>query len=142
MITNFDGEYAFLSNFYPSTIVDREGNVYPTVEHYFQAMKTLDDKEREAIRTAETPGQAKRLGRKCTLRKEWDKIRDAVMLTALIEKFSNRELREKLLATGEEFLAEGNTWGDTYWGVCEGKGRNMLGHSLMLVRAEIKEGRY
>ena len=40
IIDRFDGKYAFLSNFYDSNIYDAEGNVYPTVEHYFQAMKS------------------------------------------------------------------------------------------------------
>jgi predicted NAD-dependent protein-ADP-ribosyltransferase YbiA (DUF1768 family) len=60
------------------------------------------------------------------------------MLDALRDKFSDPELRAKLLATGDEFLVEGNHWGDTYWGVCNGKGRNMLGSLLMKVREEIK----
>ena len=31
-------------------------------------------------------------------------------------------------------LVEGNTWNDTLWGVCEGKGRNILGIILMEIR--------
>lgn len=30
---------------------------------------------------------------------------------------------------------EGNTWGDTFWGICGGQGSNMLGQLLMDVRA-------
>ena len=39
---------------------------------------------------------------------------------------------------GEEYLEEGNTWHDTYWGVCNGKGKNKLGKILMQVREELK----
>lgn len=140
MINNFAGEYAFLSNFYPSPIAyDNSKIIYPTVEHYFQAMKTFQTNEHEAIRTAATPSEAKRLGRHCTLRTDWERVKDGVMLRALRMKFRDPKLRELLLATGNEFLVEGNHWNDTYWGVCEGKGRNKLGQFLMQVREEIKQ---
>lgn len=112
MIDKFDGQYDFLSNFYPSPIVYKDNKiVYPTVEHYFQAMKTFQTDEHEAIRTAATPGEAKRLGRRCTLREDWDNIKYEVMYRALKMKFKDPELRAKLLVTGDEFLVEGNTWG-------------------------------
>ena len=64
MIDCFDGEFAFLSNFYPSDIkgFDKANILYPTVEHAFQAMKTVDVNERIKIAAADTPGKAKRLG--------------------------------------------------------------------------------
>ena len=137
MIDCFDGEFAFLSNFYPSPIF--AGNIwFPTVEHYFQAAKPTNMEEYKAIAAADTPGQAKRLGRKVTLRPDWEEVKDEVMLDALRKKFSIPELREKLLATGEEYLIEGNTWGDKYWGVCDGIGLNHLGKLLMRVREEIE----
>ena len=42
-----------------------------------------------------------------------------------------------LLATGKATLVEGNSWGDTFWGVCRGKGKNMLGKILMRVRKRL-----
>lgn len=33
---------------------------------------------------------------------------------------------------------EGNTWDDTYWGVCKGVGTNYLGKLLMIVRNDLK----
>ena len=44
------------------------------------------------------------------------------------------ELRTKLADTEDEELIEGNTWNDTYWGVCRGVGENHLGKLLMEVR--------
>ena len=137
MIDKFEGEYAFLSNFYLSKINDSYLD-YPTVEHYFQAAKTLDLEKRAEIAAADTPGQAKRLGRKVALRPDWEEVKDQVMLEALRKKFSDDKLRSMLLATGEEYLIEGNTWGDKYWGVCGGIGLNHLGKLLMQVREEIK----
>lgn len=133
MIDSFSGEYRFLSNFY----ADPHGG--PTVEHYFQAAKTLNPDEIEAILRARTPGQAKSMGRKATLRPDWDDIKDGVMLELLRDKFYIKHMRSKLLATGDAELIEGNTWGDTYWGVCNGRGQNKLGKLLMQVRDELKD---
>lgn len=138
MINSFDGEYRFLSNFHESPI--KEGVItYPTVEHYFQAQKTLDYEERLMIARAATPGEAKRMGRQVTLRKDWEDVKISVMEKGLRMKFAIPELRDKLLATGEEELVEGNWWGDTCWGVCKGVGANNLGKLLMKIREESRD---
>lgn len=143
MINKFDGKYAFLSNFYESPISDGE-ITYPTVEHYFQAMKTSSMEEAVEIAAAPTPGRAKRLGRKCQLRPEWEEIKMTVMNIALHKKFADPVLRAKLLATGDEYLEEGNYWHDNFWGVCycekcqDEIGHNNLGKLLMKLRKELK----
>lgn len=137
MIDTFDGEHRFLSNFYPCT-VEYAGEFYRTVEHAYQAAKTCDPNWRTVIRYANTPTQAKRLGRRVSLRQDWEGVKEDVMLTLLRRKFANPAMREKLLATGDEELVEGNWWGDTYWGVCKGKGENRLGILLMQVRGELQ----
>ena len=142
MIKFFDGEYAFLSNYYDSPFT-YEGIEYKTNEHFFQAMKSYSIEERQAIAAADTPGQAKRMGRKVTLRPDWEEIKDEVMLLGLRLKFCNIELREKLRATGDKYLEEGNTWHDNTWGACccpecaKKKKENRLGKLLMQVRSEI-----
>lgn len=140
MIGIFDGKYAFLSNFYPSSVTDEDDITYPTVEHYFQAMKTLDKTQRFNMAIQSTPGKAKRLGRKCNLRPDWESIKDSIMEDALRKKFSDPILKKALLDTGDEYLEEGNTWGDQYWGVCNGTGKNKLGKLLMKLREEFKKG--
>ena len=140
MINRFKDENEFLSNFYPSPIYDNNGKEYPTVEHYFQAMKTLDSKKRELIRLAESPGKAKRIGRLVQLREDWEDRKLDIMEKALIQKFQIPELREKLLATGDEELVEGNFWNDIYWGVCKENGENHLGKLLMSIREKIRDG--
>ena len=140
MINRFIDEYEFLSNFYPSPIYDNAGKEYPTVEHYFQAMKTFNPQERELIRSAESPGKAKRIGRLVQLREDWEDRKLDIMEKALIQKFQILRLREKLLATGNEELIEGNFWHDTYWGVCKGEGENHLGKLLMNIREKIRDG--
>lgn len=131
LIDRFRGEYDFLSNFYLE-------DDCTTVEHFFQALKTKDTAEQEKILNAPTPGSAKRLGRTVKLRSDWEEIKDDIMYELVRDKFEDPELAEKLLATGEAELIEGNTWGDTYWGVCRGRGLNKLGRILMQVRAELR----
>lgn len=133
-IDRFSGEYDFLSNFY-ETDVYLDGELYPSVEHAFQAAKTTNPKEREKVRLAKTPGWAKRIGRSVKLIENWEGIKESIMEELLRSKFDNNELiREKLLATGEVFLEEGNTWRDREWGVYNGQGKNKLGFLLMKVR--------
>jgi len=133
MIDRFSGQYRWLSNFWPAD-VSLDGVVYPTVEHAYQAAKTLDPAERERIRLIPGASAAKRLSHDLDVRDDWGRIRVRVMRELLQQKFSHPELRQKLLATGKEVLVEGNTWGDTFWGVCAGKGENRLGRLLMEIR--------
>lgn len=137
-ITRFVGEYDFLSNFYPCDIV-LDGTTYPSVEHAYQASKTTNIKTRQIICNAKTPGRAKYLGSRVILRKNWDKIKLNVMENLVLQKFNdNKELRVKLLHTGDTQIEEGNYWGDTFWGVYKGKGKNHLGKILMKTRSSIK----
>lgn len=138
MIDSFTGVNDFLSNFYPSSIW-YNGDPYATVEQAFQASKTFSDLERQEILAALTPGQAKRLGKKCTLRADWELVKLDIMSELLRKKFSNVTLAKLLIATGDEELIEGNSWGDTYWGVCNGVGENNLGKLLMKVRDELRQ---
>lgn len=138
-INSFSGEYRFLSNFFEAPF-NFGGYTYPTSEHAFAAMKTTDPEERRAIRDLETPGQAKRAGRNVTLREDWEDVKKDIMNAIVWEKFlQNPDLKEKLLATGDEFLVEGNTWGDKVWGVCDGEGMNWLGEILMRLRYELRQ---
>lgn len=136
-ITEFQGPNRWLSNFWPAQVVFA-GISYPTVEHAYQAAKSDVQSEREAICLAKTPGDAKRLGKRVTMRKDWNAVKLDVMLDLLRQKFAIPTLRAKLLATGDLMLVEGNPWGDYFWGVCRGKGENHLGRLLMGVRSEIK----
>jgi ribA/ribD-fused uncharacterized protein len=139
-ITEFQGSYRFLSNFYPCFIkLEPDQLFYPSVEHAYQAAKTLVTAQRDTIRCADKPGYAKRLGRMITLRKDWEQIKLDVMYELLSQKFNYPDLGAKLLATGDTDLVEGNHWGDHFWGVCRGKGENHLGRLLMQVRHDLKQ---
>lgn len=146
-IDSFEGKYAFLSNFYNSPFIGTIDEIeYPTVEHYFQAQKSLNLQDRRRIAAAPTPGQAKRLGRHVNLRTDWEFKKLKVMSYALKRKFDTHpDLREQLLATGDAILIEGNTWHDNFWGDCgcpkcqNIAGKNNLGKLLMTLRDEYKE---
>jgi ribA/ribD-fused uncharacterized protein len=146
MINCFDGKWAFLSNFYWNEI-EHEGIVYPTNEHFFQAMKTLDNDERRQIANCLTPGQAKRMGRRVALRSDWESVKEDVMFLGLCLKFADEQLADWLLETDDEELVEGTTWHDNEWGNCSCpkciniEGKNKLGKLLMKVRGMIREER-
>lgn len=139
IIDNFHGKFAFLSNFTNSEITYKN-KTYPTVEHAFQAAKCVNESDKEEIRIQPTPGKAKRLGRRVKMKATWNEERISVMKELLILKFQNPALRKALLDTGNATLIEGNTWNDTFWGMCNGIGENHLGKLLMEIRTEIQNG--
>jgi len=138
-INSFSGHNRFLSSFYPAIVIV-DSISYCTVEHGYQASKNLSVEYRKTIRDATTPGEAKRLGQKVSLRADWDDIKIDRMYTLVKQKFSLPGLKESLIATGDAELIEGNWWGDTFWGICKGVGRNELGKILMKVRWELNHG--
>jgi ribA/ribD-fused uncharacterized protein len=135
-IDSFWGKYRFLSNFYPA-LVWFEGNLYPSVEHAYQAAKSPFEETRELIRTLPTPGKAKKMGREIQFRKGWDDLRVGVMETILRSKFDEVDLQTMLLSTGDAELVEQNGWGDVFWGMCGEEGENNLGKLLMKIRKEL-----
>jgi len=142
-IKKFRGPYACFSNFFWSLLI-YEGKEYPTSEHAFQAMKTLDPEARRRIRLAGSPRDAKRLGRAAELREDWDEVKVQIMHEICLDKFrQNPRIRHVLLSTGDALLVEGNYWHDTFWGVCScpecPEGSNELGNVLMKVREELRE---
>lgn len=145
-ITEFRGQWAFLSNFHPA-VLTWEGLTYPTSEHAFNAGKTLDQDTRRAIAAARTARQAKMMGRTVKLRSLWDSsVRYQVMEDVLWAKFTCHPGRiAALLATGDAQLVEGNTWHDQHWGDCScglpkcaQSGANHLGRLLMELRSTLR----
>jgi ribA/ribD-fused uncharacterized protein len=133
-------DYGCFSNFSAHPI-ELKGKVWRTSEHYFQAQKFPDTEHEEDIRLTESPMVAARMGRnrERPLRKDWEVVKDEIMLEALRAKFTqHNDLREILLSTGNAVLVE-HTTNDNYWGDGgDGSGRNMLGELLMKVREELR----
>lgn len=137
MIDSFSCDYAFLSNFFPSPICI-DGLVYPTVEHAFQAAKVKDREIKKQFTQIRKPAGAKSLGRKVSLRHDWEHVKVSIMTDLVRLKFQDPELAQRLLDTGDQRLVEGNHWNDRFWGVCSGYGRNELGKILMKIRDELR----
>lgn len=136
MINEFKGKYYFLSNFYSAPVM-YEGLLYQNNEAAFQSAKVKDLERRKQFCKLD-PSIAKKKGRNALLRNDWEDIKDEVMYQCVKDKFTrNQDLRQRLIDTDNEELVEGNTWNDTYWGVCRGRGKNMLGKILMKVREEL-----
>jgi len=140
VIDHFVGRWFFLSNFYPCK-VQHEGFWYPSSEHAYQAAKSLEEEVRVEVQCLKDAGAAKRYGRGILLRSDWEQVKLPYMLSILRNKFENEPLRSQLIDTNPCILVEGNTWGDTFWGVDKVKGgQNKLGRMLMFVRSELLRG--
>ena len=143
MISTFRGKYTFLSNFYIGNVEIYWGEdvtFFPSAEHAYQAIKAVNSVDRDRIKNARTPLDAKRLGNRIKMVPNWDAIKIGVMHEVLCAKFVDLDLQNLLLETGDSELIEGNTWGDQFWGATQDKngqwkGKNWLGRLLMLRRS-------
>ncbi len=129
----------FLSNFYEAPL-KINGEIWKTVEHFYQASKFSHPDIIQRIRDAATPMEAKVLGasRVYPVRGDWNEYRLDVMRLGVLAKFrQNADLRDKLLQTGSRMLVEATA--DPFWGRGrDGKGLNHLGRILMEVRSALQ----
>lgn len=146
-------EFGVFSNFarYPITV---DGLVYPTSEHYYQAMKFEGTPRAEQIRLAKSAREAADLGRDptATMRADWDTpmagtedflVKDMYMLIALTCKFTQHAaLEQVLLSTKGRTIVEASPK-DSYWGDGpDKKGKNKLGVLLMRLRDELSKDKF
>ena len=137
------GIYPEFSNFWNCRI-KWNGLVYSNAEAVFQAQKPLIEEEQLKFVNL-NGGQAKQLGRKITLRSDWESIKFQTMCDIVYAKFSqNEKLKELLLNTGTEYIMEDTTgWQDNIWGHCScdrcksKPSKNLLGLALMFTRAKL-----
>ena len=141
-ILKFEGQYRFLSNFWFAQ-VQLDGVYYPSVEHAYQAAKTLDPELRKPFYGPDTSaGDAKRMGKELAIRPDWNEVRLGIMEDLVRQKFEHSILQNRLLSTAPGMLIEGNYWHDQFWGDCncvkhkDIPGENNLGKILMKVRDE------
>lgn len=135
-IDDFRFDYRWLSNFHMCPVMF-EGMMFDCSEAAYQAAKTTDLIERAKFQHV-AGNIAKKMGRGLTLRDAWDKLKYKIMFDIVCDKYyRNTDLMKKLQETGCRPLIEGNTWGDTYWGDCNGKGQNKLGIISMHIRDTI-----
>lgn len=139
------GKFGCLSNFFPCK-VEFDGLCYKNSEAAWQSLKTLDMEQRARFCNY-SASESKRVGRRVSLRPDWEDIKYKLMIDVCLAKFTqNTELKEILLSTGDEELIENTTgWHDNIWGNCEcpkciGKtGQNLLGKALMEVREILRK---
>lgn len=145
----FIGEKSYFSNMYilPHGLDLGLGIIVPTTENPYQADKFVDEDLRMGVLFAIDGMTAKRMSARFTsegavIRSDWDDIKVGVMRSYVEMKFDQYpDLAAKLIATGAEYIEEGNSWGDTFWGVSpigSGIGLNHLGKILMAKREELR----
>ena len=140
VITQFNGEYSFLSNFYDVSIT-YDGITYRSVEHAYMAQKSNENEWKLYCSDFNnTAAMVKKASKNIVLVENWDTIKVKIMYRLLLLKFSQEPFKTRLLMTNNEHIQEGNYWNDTFWGVClkTNKGENTLGQLLMLVRNKLQ----
>lgn len=137
-IDEFSGDYAFLSNFFIKPF-EHNNHYYLTSEHYFQAHKAIRKTDFYYVLSSVDPAEAKKRGREIECREDWENVKVKIMEDALRYKFSDPDMKQRLINTFPKYLIEGNWHGDTIWGVCKRsrKGKNLLGQALMKIRDEL-----
>ncbi len=138
-------EWGWLSNFAAAGFAGPGGEVWSSVEHWYQAGKAADPAAVERIRRAATAREAQRLGRAVRCRARWDDAKLARMAEGLLLRFApQRPDTARLLATGERALRHATPWGahgDPFWGIGrDGAGANRLGRMLDAIRAARRDG--
>ena len=144
-IINFRGrDYGFLSNLYAYKIeINYKGYKFYSVEAAYHGAKHGTEENLVKFADIRRGDLAKKMSMtkkfKRDIRPDWDDVKEEIMRELVWAKFSqNEKLKERLLATGDRQIVEGNDWGDTYWGVCNGVGLNRLGEILMEVREKLR----
>jgi hypothetical protein len=138
MINKFKDEYSWLSNF-AHCQVSVNGAVYPSVEHAYQSAKNNDHSWKRYCQTETDPAKVKKESRKVSLVPGWDSYKVQIMKDLINQKFEQQPYKNALINTGDLYIQEGNTWGDTFWGVDlrSDRGKNILGKLIMDKRTEL-----
>lgn len=131
---------------------------YPNVISAFQAAKTFDMGMRREIWLTSWFGDVVEIGHSLNLRSDWHDVRVGIMYDLLRQKFSQDDYRKLLLSTmdaeivyshdmddmlydcdhEESFALFDKCTSETFWGVYDGTGENMLGKLIMRIRTELK----
>lgn len=134
-ILGFQGDYRWLSNFAPVSIV-YDDVVYPSVENAYVAAKTTDIASRVQLETC-SPATAKSIGKTLVLRSHWEQLKVPLMYRFLCQKYNSDPYKTLLIGTVGQYIEETNGWQDRFWGVCDGRGQNILGKLIMKIRDEL-----
>ncbi len=152
---NPDEENGWLSNWHLSEF-EVDGVEFSSMEQYMMYKKAEvfgDGETKNKIMSTRDTARIKELGREVGNFNNtvWNGVRQIIVYNGLYAKYSqNRELKEKLLGTGDRMLAE-SSFEDKIWGtgvsmrddarfdMTAWKGQNLLGFATMLVRERLKK---
>lgn len=152
---NPEEENGYLSNWYLSNFII-EGMLFSSMEQYMMYKKAMcfDDKTvANKILETKDVAEIKALGRQVSNYNDsiWNGMRQILIYEGLLAKFTqNEDLKEQLLSTGDDILAECAVK-DRIWGIglsmtspkrlniYQWNGQNLLGYALMLVRERISK---
>lgn len=119
-----------------------DGMEWPSVEHYFQAMKFADSALREKIRSAPHPKIAQKIARWqfWKVRRDWKEVQRAMMTRGTwIKCHAYPEIARQLLDSGDRMIVESSLY-DYYWGCGrDQRGHNYYGKMLMDVRNKLRQ---
>ena len=151
---NPDEENGYLSNWYISEF-KIDSIKFSSTEQYMMYKKAIvfnDNKIAKEILETTDVSKIKALGRQVSNYndKYWNGVRQIIIYKGLLEKFSqNKDLKKRLLNTGNDILAEcavqDKIWGIglsmkdvNRWDMEKWRGQNLLGFALMMVREELQ----
>jgi ribA/ribD-fused uncharacterized protein len=132
-------EYYFLNNCYPISITYK-GNMYTNAQSAYEAQKESNPIHR--IKYTMVDGYtAMKISPE--IKSTFENKKNSIMYDILSIKFSENNLKQKLLFTGDKEILYYNSWHDNYWGICDcdkcSNGQNNLGLLLMKLRKELNE---
>lgn len=135
IISGFSNDWRWLSNMWPARIKFR-GVTFQCSESAYQASKFSSDKKTFNHFSSLTGVDAKKESKKYVEDANFKNVRLETMYEIVKIKFSYAPLKKMLCLTKDADIIESNTWGDTFWGVCDGEGENHLGLILKRIRNE------
>jgi predicted NAD-dependent protein-ADP-ribosyltransferase YbiA (DUF1768 family) len=142
IIDNFNEEFSFLNNSYPSEVFF-EGKIYPSIFNAYQASRTVNDFFRKLLQKTQTPEKIYEIAVQITDPIDWNTKRLLIMEKLIRDKFiRNSYLKQELLNTLNRDLLNTfsiKTESNVFWGVFKNEGENHLGKILMRVREDIRK---
>lgn len=114
---------------------------WPTLEHYWQALRLTDARQIERLRSSPSPADANRLGRRLwwRRRRDWKRVAPRQVGAALWLRCQHYPAAaEALRETGERPIIETSQY-DYFWGCGrDGRGENIYGRVLMELRGRLR----
>lgn len=149
----FWGKHDMYSNFFFAPF-KHQGHIFKWSEQAVMYRKAKHFGEMviaNKILLAKSPDECKKLGRSRAIpfvNTEWVKVREIIYKEVLMDKFSNPQMKKRILETGDKILVEASPF-DDIWGIKlahdhpdaekpeKWRGMNLLGKVLMEVRSEL-----